>query len=61
VSSRSTDYRELLYDTVEVKCDRGTAKVQWDGISDVVFTESVEPLFAKRSRIIILRKRGVHE
>jgi len=37
--------RGLLDDTVEVECDGGTVKVQWDGVGGVVLTGSVEPIF----------------
>ena len=37
--------RGLLDDTVEVECDGGTVKVQWDGAGGVVLTGSVEPVF----------------
>ncbi|SIT44050.1 Diaminopimelate epimerase [Paraburkholderia ribeironis] len=37
--------RGLLDDTVEVQCDGGTVKVQWDGIGSVFLTGSVKPVF----------------
>jgi diaminopimelate epimerase len=37
--------RGLLDDTVEVACDGGTVKVQWDGVGGVVLTGAVEPIF----------------
>jgi diaminopimelate epimerase len=37
--------RGLLDDTVEVQCDGGMVKVQWDGIGGVILTGSVKPVF----------------
>lgn len=37
--------RGLLDDTVEVACDGGTVKVQWDGLGGVVLTGAVESIF----------------
>lgn len=37
--------RGLLDATVEVECDGGTVKVQWDGIGGVLLTGAVKPIF----------------
>jgi diaminopimelate epimerase len=40
--------RGLLNNTVSVECDGGTVKVQWDGVSGVVLSGPVVPVFDGR-------------
>ncbi|EEA04516.1 Diaminopimelate epimerase [Burkholderia sp. H160] len=43
--------RGLLDDTVEVQCDGGAVKVQWDGIGGVFLTGSVKTVFSGKIAI----------